>query len=108
MIRSNVDSGLLGLIVSPLSDPCFKIRLGAKGPVFLARREFVAFLDKGIGDYDLPPCCKEAQEPVGLRLEGEYLIPFLCFFATGRKIRSEEHTSELQSPDHLVCRLLLE
>src|SRR5258708_19481327 len=26
--------------------------------------------------------------------------------AAGR--RSEEHTSELQSPDHLVCRLLLE
>src|SRR5207244_12410454 len=36
---------------------------------------------------------------------------------TGRRVppvldvafdRSEEHTSELQSPDHLVCRLLLE
>src|SRR5258708_22306882 len=25
-----------------------------------------------------------------------------------RNERSEEHTSELQSPDHLVCRLLLE
>src|SRR5258708_11058675 len=25
-----------------------------------------------------------------------------------RRTRSEEHTSELQSPDHLVCRLLLE
>src|SRR5258708_8850186 len=25
-----------------------------------------------------------------------------------KKNRSEEHTSELQSPDHLVCRLLLE
>src|SRR5207244_13388305 len=25
-----------------------------------------------------------------------------------RPTRSEEHTSELQSPDHLVCRLLLE
>src|SRR5438552_10410109 len=25
-----------------------------------------------------------------------------------RQARSEEHTSELQSPDHLVCRLLLE
>src|SRR5258708_8402351 len=25
-----------------------------------------------------------------------------------RQFRSEEHTSELQSPDHLVCRLLLE
>src|SRR5207244_6130262 len=28
--------------------------------------------------------------------------------ATLRPKRSEEHTSELQSPDHLVCRLLLE
>src|SRR5258708_13745677 len=26
----------------------------------------------------------------------------------GHGQRSEEHTSELQSPDHLVCRLLLE
>src|SRR5207244_13571005 len=25
----------------------------------------------------------------------------------GDQARSEEHTSELQSPDHLVCRLLL-
>src|SRR5438552_19020427 len=29
-----------------------------------------------------------------------------CIIAVG--LRSEEHTSELQSPDHLVCRLLLE
>src|SRR5207244_5243983 len=28
--------------------------------------------------------------------------------AWGAAARSEEHTSELQSPDHLVCRLLLE
>src|SRR5207244_8000490 len=28
--------------------------------------------------------------------------------ADHRAQRSEEHTSELQSPDHLVCRLLLE
>src|SRR5258708_29694963 len=28
--------------------------------------------------------------------------------ASGSAPRSEEHTSELQSPDHLVCRLLLE
>src|SRR5258708_25385972 len=27
---------------------------------------------------------------------------------TAEQRRSEEHTSELQSPDHLVCRLLLE
>src|SRR5258708_15324776 len=29
-------------------------------------------------------------------------------FGTPVVPRSEEHTSELQSPDHLVCRLLLE
>src|SRR5947208_12112372 len=29
-------------------------------------------------------------------------------FLTASLMRSEEHTSELQSPDHLVCRLLLE
>src|SRR5258708_29147431 len=33
-----------------------------------------------------------------------------CFANSGAGVcsRSEEHTSELQSPDHLVCRLLLE
>src|SRR5258708_29393528 len=29
-------------------------------------------------------------------------------FSIRKQGRSEEHTSELQSPDHLVCRLLLE
>src|SRR5258708_29508358 len=35
---------------------------------------------------------------------------FLCIFpgVFTFTIQSEEHTSELQSPDHLVCRLLLE
>src|SRR5439155_22968097 len=32
--------------------------------------------------------------------------PYLLTYGTG--IRSEEHTSELQSRGHLVCRLLLE
>src|SRR5258708_14292041 len=31
-----------------------------------------------------------------------------CGDPRGEQSRSEEHTSELQSPDHLVCRLLLE
>src|SRR5438552_7748192 len=34
-------------------------------------------------------------------------IPWNCTLCQ-RSPRSEEHTSELQSPDHLVCRLLLE
>src|SRR5947208_3957623 len=32
----------------------------------------------------------------------------LRFNKEAANLRSEEHTSELQSPDHLVCRLLLE
>src|SRR5258708_29682116 len=35
------------------------------------------------------------------------VAPLLAGLAETQK-RSEEHTSELQSPDHLVCRLLLE
>src|SRR5258708_17460962 len=42
-----------------------------------------------------PTCCSTPREPQR-RPPGT------------RAARSEEHTSELQSPDHLVCRLLLE
>src|SRR5258708_20370621 len=31
-----------------------------------------------------------------------------CTTRSSATVRSEEHTSELQSPDHLVCLLLLE
>src|SRR5258708_22645159 len=31
----------------------------------------------------------------------------VTFGPGGDTVRSEEHTSELQSPDHLLCRLLL-
>src|SRR5258708_24709174 len=37
-----------------------------------------------------------------------YLASKLSDPKGGADVRSEEHTSELQSPDHLVCRLLLE
>src|SRR5258708_29197617 len=40
-------------------------------------------------------------------LAGVTLLVLLKLFGYGPE-RSEEHTSELQSPDHLVCRLLLE
>src|SRR5207244_8096569 len=42
------------------------------------------------------------------------LVTYIAFsdrekaIAFERDLRSEEHTSELQSPDHLVCRLLLD
>src|SRR5258708_30079294 len=40
---------------------------------------------------------------VGSYAGSSFWIVSDCF-----RSRSEEHTSELQSPDHLVCRLLLE
>src|SRR5258708_14180912 len=43
-----------------------------------------------------------ATEELGSRSIEELLSHF------DSQCRSEEHTSELQSPDHLVCRLLLE
>src|SRR5688500_19741557 len=47
--------------------------------------------------FGLPPARLSAGDPQGLRL------------VAGRgAARSEEHTSELQSPCNLVCRLLLE
>src|SRR5258708_25260409 len=37
-----------------------------------------------------------------------FLLSTLALHTKNITARSEEHTSELQSPDHLVCRLLLE
>src|SRR5258708_18542800 len=45
--------------------------------------------------------------PRVLRSERGRVAPAQIVLIAGRE-RSEEHTSELQSPDHLVCRLLLE
>src|SRR5207244_4817281 len=39
---------------------------------------------------------------------GWHLVKALDTLVSDDGNRSEEHTSELQSPDHLVCRLLLE
>src|SRR5258708_13823408 len=47
--------------------------------------------------------------PVSLYGLGRDLISVLLHQISAEAVkRSEEHTSELQSPDHLVCRLLLE
>src|SRR3712207_7243251 len=41
-------------------------------------------------------------------LEKERLLNMEFNFVRNRRLRSEEHTSELQSRQYLVCRLLLE
>src|SRR5258708_30306463 len=47
----------------------------------------------------------EQLQPVGREEQGARVVQHQLLLAV---LRSEEHTSELQSPDHLVCRLLLE
>src|SRR5207253_8613470 len=56
------------------------------------RVEFIGILSDLIGDLASSP------SPVEIRLYSE----------DTKALRSEEHTSELQSRGHLVCRLLLE
>src|SRR5258708_26816272 len=42
------------------------------------------------------------------KVDKSQLVARHCLLTNFERNRSEEHTSELQSPDHLVCRLLLE
>src|SRR5438552_14450080 len=44
----------------------------------------------------------------GKIVNGDGVLLAAARFLKSQNKRSEEHTSELQSPDHLVCRLLLE
>src|SRR5688572_32519025 len=60
------------------------------------------------------PAAREAVEDPDLVGDGDaapvvsHPEPHLVFAHRGSDLRSEEHTSELQSQSNLVCRLLLE
>src|SRR5207244_13411226 len=57
--------------------------------------------------YSVPPGLNGAE--VWVRVHGDELVVTADLAALPLRpawSRSEEHTSELQSPDHLVCRLL--
>src|SRR5438552_11576902 len=62
-----------------------------------------------VGDIDaLEVALDLDDEPITLSVESGQLHAELGTARNPDVRRSEEHTSELQSPDHLVCRLLLE
>src|SRR5947209_17417162 len=56
--------------------------------------------------HDALPICIWARVLTGSNADAG--LVFLCFGVAGLIARSEEHTSELQSRQYLVCRLLLE
>src|SRR5207244_9514897 len=71
---------------------------GSRQTGFGLRRDLAAPRDPGL-----------AAAPRGARTRLDRLRQGRTDFCHGQAVgRSEEHTSELQSPDHLVCRLPLE
>src|SRR5207244_11992254 len=60
------------------------------------------------GADDRPPESVTVEDSLGEEIVDELLRRVLVHGDLLEHDRSEEHTSELQSPDHLVCRLLLE
>ena len=65
-------------------------------------------VDIGVGDIIVP---RAEERTINTQLpdfEAPVIKTYSLESTIAEKFRSEEHTSELQSPDHLVCRLLLE
>src|SRR5258708_16323216 len=89
------DSALRSLAFNPReSDPTITEHIGTCSPCFRRYSELLAEL-KAQRELEAPPLTRA--------ITWWKAHPLLAGTA-----RSEEHTSELQSPDHLVCRLLLE
>src|SRR5256885_10957517 len=94
--------------VAPQRAADFSSTLPSVASIALSRR---ACLGGGLAALALLAGCKPATVPFkGIDLTGaQYGRDFRLRDADGReRTRSEEHTSELQSPCNLVCRLLLE
>src|SRR5690348_18057245 len=73
----------------------------------LFRSRMDLFVATMLGKLDIVKAMLSAY-PVLKTSKGPHGIPLLVHAEKGGENRSEEHTSELQSPVHLVCRLLLE
>src|SRR5438552_8211990 len=94
--RNNALGEAATRLVTPHSE---YIRLGDSTQ---ERQQVYAGLFGSIADH-------ERLEEIRTATNGGYALGDELFRRSmARKVRSEEHTSELQSPDHLVCRLLLE
>src|SRR5947208_12001152 len=69
---------------------------------FMLRRTRIGMAMRAVSDDP------SASRLMGVREELVSPVVWGMAFGIAALSRSEEHTSELQSPDHLVCRLLLE
>src|SRR5258708_19392441 len=92
---------------------CVHASIGGNDPrtAYMLVHKFRHVIDFAADDHPMPIFSIVVHDKVGDIVE----LAFLSVAAVGGRPtlqylrpRSEEHTSELQSPDHLVCRLLLE
>src|SRR5258708_11697764 len=78
------------------------IRRPPRSTLFPYTTLFRSTISSALARNDCAPCLPHPARP---RRFGSIFPPAS---RSAGPCRSEEHTSELQSPDHLVCRLLLE
>src|SRR5258708_15049727 len=69
-------------------------------------RSFVVISSPGLPLAETGKCLTRYRQP--LQSQFNMQSPDALGICPSPPARSEEHTSELQSPDHLVCRLLLD
>src|SRR5207248_7629561 len=111
---SRPDAGLIGLrpyaslVYHQLSSSVLSFRSGRKPIIRAATRE----LQQGtasfsVGNPDVLDLHGVVEEPAAFALPCVEPVDRAAFIRENL-LRSEEHTSELQSPYDLVCRLLLE
>src|SRR5207244_11322576 len=102
----------------PPSTSCFALFTRCTLSLLLVHRALPAFPTRRSSDLLLIGRLDEAERtlaalepasfPPALKAAHELVVAGIAMRRLRTKTRSEEHTSELQSPDHLVCRLLLE
>src|SRR5690625_6007694 len=92
ILQATIDNNVLAADLGPLPiDPCAPTVSNLTTNCFLA----------DVNGNPLPLNSEIPVTEVGERQDRDLIID-------GAQVRSEEHTSELQSRGHLVCRLLLE
>src|SRR5437762_2413387 len=84
---------------------CFDIELDERDPDKLV--DIIAALEPTFGGINLEDIKAPECFTIERKLRSRMKIPVFHDDQHGTAIRSEEHTSELQSPMYLVCRLLL-
>src|SRR3989442_8787081 len=89
--------------MSPISAFCFSTRSSPLFPFTSRLKNSFSPLSSVFHDmeYSGPSSSAESRRPAPTKLQDVVASPITV-------ARSEEHTSELQSRPHLVCRLLLE